>query len=109
MLSLFQLLPPPDLERLPNSVDRSLRLVRLLGQELDLSRHLSEPMLLVLAFADDVPNPIPISIDDDEIGGVGTVLLQWLHPLPIDVDRLVPARPKWFDRLDSDAPEDGTP
>lgn len=109
MLSLFQLLPPPDLERLPNNIDRSLRLVRLLGQELDLSRHLSEPMLLVLAFADNVPNPIPISIDGDDIGGVGTVLLQWLHPLPIDVDRLVPARPKWFDRLDSDAPEDGTP
>ena len=107
MLSMYQILPPPELERTPTSIDRGLRVTRLLGRDLDVSHRLSEPTILILAFADAVPSPIPIEIDGEDQGGVGTVLLQWLHPLPIEIDQMVPRRPKWFDRPQPDTPEDG--
>lgn len=109
MLSIFQMLPPPELERLPLNNDRSLRLIRLLGRDLDLSHRLGEPVVAVLGFADGVPSPIPIELNGETEAGTGTVLLQWLHPLPVDIDRLVPPRPRWFDQFANDDSEDGRP
>ncbi|MCH2162183.1 MAG: hypothetical protein MK085_09965 [Phycisphaerales bacterium] len=82
MLSLYHLLPPPlwfldSQQRRPETV----RFHHFLGRSIDLSRHFGEPGLVVIAFADDVPNPVPISIDGREGSSVGRVMLHWLHPL----------------------------
>ena len=83
MLSIYHMLPPPlwfldSQQRRPETV----RFQRFLGRNFDLSRHFSEPCLLVIAFAEDVPNPVPISIDGREGSSEGRVMLHWLHPLP---------------------------
>jgi hypothetical protein len=80
----------------PNGTRTGSRFFRLLGRNLDLSRALSEPCVVILAIAKDAPCPVPISIDGELVEGDGTVLLQWVHPLPSDVDLLVPPRPDIF-------------
>ena len=53
--------------------------------------------------------PNTIELNGETEAGTGTVLLQWLHPLPVDIDRLVPPRPRWFDQFANDDSEDGRP
>ena len=107
-LSLFDMLPPPPIVQQPSGGRSAFRLERLLGRGLDLSRHLSEPSLVVIALASSAPCPVPIAVDGEELPGEGDVLLQWIHPLPVDVDWLVPPRPTWFDRPDeSEESDDG--
>ena len=65
---------------------------------------------MVMGFAEDVPCPVPIAIDGDIRSGSGVVMLQWIHPLPIDVEALVPLRDQRFDPEDQDQTEtDGDP
>ncbi len=95
-LSCFQALEPPPIVMVPNGTRTGSRFFRLLGRNLDLSRALSEPCVVILAIAKDAPCPVPINIDGELVEGDGTVLLQWVHPLPSDVDLLVPPRPDVF-------------
>ncbi len=105
-LSFFQALEPPPIVTVPNGQRSASRFLRFLGRSLDLSRDLSEPCLVVLGLAEDAPCPVPISIDGEPAEGPGLVLLQWVHPLPSDVQLLVPPRPEIFD-LDETNPSDG--
>lgn len=106
-LSLFQLLPPPPITQQSGGRRQAYRLERLLGRDLDLSQQVAEPSLLVLARAAGVPCPVPISVDGRELPGEGTVLLQWVHPLPAELEWLVPPRPDGFPPPPGD--EDETP
>ncbi len=96
-LSLFQSLQPPPIVQTSSGQRSAARFIRLLGRDLDLSRCLAEPGIVVLAFAENTPCPVPIHVDDELVDGEGTVLLQWIHPIPPDPAWLVPPRPETFD------------
>ncbi len=98
-LSFFQSLAPPPLVQSTDGGRSASRFTRLLGRDLDLSRHLVEPGVVVLAFAEEAPCPVPIDVDGTRLEGEGTVLLQWIHPLPSEPSFLVPPRPSDFDVL----------
>jgi hypothetical protein len=71
-----------------------------MARSVDLSSRATEGTLTVLAFAKDVPCPVPIAIDGEVRPGSGEVMLQWIHPLPVDVEAMVPPRAERFDRVD---------
>ncbi len=102
-LSLFEALEPPPIVTARNGSSGGSRFIRLLGRKIDLSCHLGESNLIILAFAEEAPCPVPISIDGERVDGAGTVLLQWVHPLPVNVDQLVPPRQDFFDDEDVDS------
>ena len=104
-LSLFGILPDPRIVVERDSVGRVSRFVRRSARSIDLSRRLGEPNLILTAFAEGVPCPVPIEIDGEERDGTGTVMLRWIHPLPVDVEALVPPRDERFDP----PTEDGSP
>ncbi|MEE2972900.1 MAG: hypothetical protein VX672_07230, partial [Planctomycetota bacterium] len=112
-LSLFQMLPQPSILAAREGKGRNGRFQRRMARGMDLSRRLTEPNLVLLATAAETPNPIPVEIEGEDRPGTGLVLLQWIHPLPVDVERLVPQRAERFaptpgprDRTESD-PNDG--
>ncbi len=96
-LSLFQALPAPPIEQRSNAGRSEARFIRLLGRSLDLSQYLVEPGILVLATSVEAPCPVPVQLDGEPVQSRGTVLLQWIHPLPPDPNWLVPPRPEAFD------------
>ncbi len=96
-LCLFNMLPPPAIVQTGGGERTSSRFIRLLGRDLDLSRHLCEPGVVVLAFAEEAPCPVPLRIEGERVRSEGTVILQWVHPLWPDIDRLVPPRPAIFE------------
>ena len=109
-LSLFGMLPPPKIKSNRDSQAGGDRFQRRLARSIDISRRLAEPNLVILAFADQAPCPVPITIDGEPRTGTGLVLLQWIHPLPVDVEAMVPARDEQFDLkpVDDDInPKDG--
>ena len=96
-LSLYHGLEPPPIVQTSDAARRGSRKIRLLGRDLDLSRHLSEPGIIVLAVANEAPCPVPIQLDGEPIASEGTVLLQWIHAVPPEIDVLIPPRPSEFD------------
>jgi hypothetical protein len=96
-LSLFQALPPPPIVQAAEGQRAAARFARLLGRDLDLSHHLSEPGIVVLALAENAPCPVPIRVNGERLEGEGAVLLQWIHPLPAEPTYLIPPRPSTFD------------
>ncbi len=86
MLGLFNTLPPPTWLRNSSNAQSAdtVRFNRLLGSEIDRSRFFTEPTLMVIAFAQNAPSPVPISIDGRMPASSGRVMLQWIHPLPSD-------------------------
>ena len=105
-LSLFGILPDPRIVVERDSVGRVSRFVRRSARSIDLSRRLGEPNLVLTAFAEGVPCPVPIEIDGEERDGTGTVMLRWIHPLPVDVEALVPPRDERFDPPTEDGSTD---
>jgi hypothetical protein len=102
MLGLFKTLPPPTWLRTSSNAQSAdtVRFNRLLGSEIDRSRFFTEPTLMVVAFANNVPSPVPMSIDGRTPTSSGKVMLQWIHPLRsedvmTDV-RLLARGPRWL-------------
>ena len=82
MLGIFEALPPPSwILQNQNQQPDTVRFHRMLGQSIDQSRQFSQSCLLIVAFAEDVPSPVAISIDGEESPSTGRVMLQWIHPL----------------------------
>ena len=112
MLSLYQLLPPPQwLLNTTGQQPDTIRLHRLLGQDMDMSTYFSEPCLVVIAFTNDAPTPVPIEVDGRKPDSSGRVMLQWIHPLPSpniedDVNALA-AGARWT-RASSDTNSEGS-
>ena len=73
-----------------------------MGRSIDISTRTTEATLMVMGFAEDVPCPVPIAIDGEPRTGSGDVMLQWIHPLPTDVEALVPLRDERFELEDQD-------
>ena len=109
-MTLYGILPDPRVVVAPGSTTASVRSIRQMGRSIDRSSRTIEANLMVMGFAEDVPCPVPIAIDGDIRSGSGVVMLQWIHPLPIDVEALVPLRDQRFDPEDQDQTEtDGDP
>ena len=51
----------------------------------------------MLAVANEAPCPVPIQLDGEPIASEVTVLLQWIHAVPPEIDVLIPPRPSEFD------------
>ena len=87
MYAIFRMLPQPvyllDQPGWKNSV-RGLRLVRWLGANTDCSDWLVRPCIMVIATLKGVPSPVPIEINGRSVESEGTVVLRWIHPLPVD-------------------------
>ena len=109
-LSIYGILPDPRILVAPGSTDGSWRFIRQMGRSLDISTRTTEPSLIALGFAENVPCPVPIAIDEEPRTGNGDVMLQWIHPLPVDVEALVPLRDERFDPVQEQNSEpDGDP
>ena len=109
-LSIYGILPDPRIVVAPGGQTASWRFMRQMGRSLDISTRTTEATLMVLGFAEDVPCPVPIAIDGEIRAGSGDVMLQWIHPLPVDVEALVPLRDERFDPEDEqDSETDGDP
>jgi hypothetical protein len=82
MLGLFGALPPP-IWHIPKEGQQpeTVRFHRMLGWSIDQTRRFGEACLLVVAFADNVPCPLPITVDGERPASIGRVMLQWIHPL----------------------------
>ena len=83
MLGVFKALPPPIwLRATSNAMSAdTVRFNRLLGRDIDRSRFFTESSLMIVAFANEVPSPVPMTIDGRIPSSSGRVMLQWIHPL----------------------------
>lgn len=82
MLGIYESLPPPTwLVQAQGQQPDTVRFHRMLGRAIDRSRQFSESCLLIVAFAEDVPCPVAISVDGELPQTKGRVMLQWIHPL----------------------------
>jgi hypothetical protein len=82
-VSLFQAFPPPDYDS-PSS-RRSQVAMRSSTYGLDLSRWLSQPCIIVIGRMENVPSPIPVSVDGNNVSAnmdSGQVVVRWVYPLP---------------------------
>ena len=64
---------------------------RWLARESDCSDWFLQPCLMVIGILENVPSPIPLKIDGTSVDSNGTVVLRWIHPLPVDGELLRPA------------------
>jgi hypothetical protein len=82
MLGLYDALPPPTWHT-PKETQQpdSVRFHRMLAYSIDRSRWLGEACLIVVAFAENVPCPLPLTIDGETPKSDGRVMVQWIHPL----------------------------
>ena len=84
MLSLFQMLQPPEYRRDATQGVDAVRVVRSLGRELDLSAWFTRPCLIVTGFLDDQPLPVPLALDGDRTESRGRIMVRWILPLPAE-------------------------
>lgn len=96
MYALFDMLPQPIyLNTIPNykKDDEAIHRLRWLGRETDSSSWFLRPCVMLVGILKNVPTPIPIEIDGERVESSGTVVLRWIHPLPVD-DRMVAPLPR---------------
>ncbi|MFN4242147.1 MAG: hypothetical protein ACK4PI_02810 [Tepidisphaerales bacterium] len=79
LLSLFDRVPV--MRNVAATVETRSELLRLNARFLDVSSAVSAGRLVVLAEARGVPMPVPLKVDGRPVGGVGTVLYQFVLPL----------------------------
>ena len=93
MYSLYDMLPQRsyllDETGIPNNAAGIYR-KRWMARESDCSDWFLQPCLMVIGILEGVPSPIPIRIDGNVVESNGTVVLRWIHPLPVDGDLLRP-------------------
>ena len=92
MYSYFDMLPQPVfLKDQPGTLKEGGRLHfnRWLGRETDCSDWFIRPCVMIIATIENAPLPIPVEIDGETPESSGTVILRWIHELPVD-DRFVP-------------------
>jgi hypothetical protein len=92
MLSLYSMLTPPEYLQNPPSEPEVLRITRSDMRELDLSRHLAEPCLIVMGWLDGPAIPFPMRLDGEPIPSSGRTLVRWILPLPAETSWIVPDR-----------------
>ena len=107
MYAIYDMLPQRsfllDESGIPNTAP-GIHRRRWLGRESDCSDWFLQPCLMVIGILEGVPSPIPIRIDGELVESDGTVVLRWIHPLPVDGD-LVRPRPRTLQSFQSPPPE----
>lgn len=82
MLGMYNALPPPTWHTANETQQPdTVRFHRMLAYAIDRSRWLGEACLIVVAFAENVPCPLPITVDGETPQSNGRVMVQWIHPL----------------------------
>ena len=89
MLGFFNMLHPPRYLRTDDNRGL-LRIMRIGGRELDLSKWMTQPCLIVTGRLEDTGLPYPLTLDGEEIAGTGDVLVRWIIPLPESAAWVVP-------------------
>ena len=84
MLTLFQMLTPPEYRRSATQGVTAVRIVRSLGRELDLSAWFTRPCLIVTGFLDDQPLPVAFELDGEKAPSRGRIMVRWVLPLPAE-------------------------
>jgi hypothetical protein len=96
MYVLFDMLPQPVyLKDQPgyNKKDPAVHRVRWLGRETDCSGWFVRPCVMLIVTLENVPSPVPLEIDGEQVDSSGTVVLRWIHELPVD-NRVLPPIPR---------------
>ena len=88
---MYGMLHPPRYLRAQN-VTGALRIPRLGGRELDLSKWVTQPCLIVSGWLDGGPTPYPLELDGASVESSGRVLVRWIMPLPDDWKWTVPEK-----------------
>lgn len=81
-LSLFSVLPPPDVS--PSMAGNIPHLRRSATHGIDLSRWVTQPCVIVighLANPTASPSPVPITVDGEVIPTSGRTVVRWIYPL----------------------------
>lgn len=91
MLGMYGMLHPPRYLRTSNTTG-ALRIPRVGGRELDLSKWMSQPCLIVSGWLEGVQAPYPLTVDGAAVPSSGRVLVRWLMPLPAEWTWTVPER-----------------
>ncbi|MAJ45877.1 MAG: hypothetical protein CBC35_00985 [Planctomycetes bacterium TMED75] len=92
MYAFFRMLPQPVyLLEQPGwkNTAPALRMQRWLGAETDCSDWFIRPCIMLIGILEGVPCPVPIEIDGKSVESEGTVVLRWIHPLPVDEDFVI--------------------
>jgi hypothetical protein len=92
MLSLYGMLQPPRYLRSENTAQGALRIARVGGRELDLSRWFAQPCLIVTGWLEQSELPYDFRLDGDPIESAGRVLVRWMMPLPAESHWIVPEK-----------------
>ena len=95
MYAFFDMLPQPIyMKEQPGAPKDGMasHFQRQLARQTDCSDWFLRPCVLISAKISDVPLPVPLRVNGEEVESSGTVMLRWLHPLPVD-DRFVPTTP----------------
>ena len=94
MYSFYEMLPQRSFllneSGIPNTAEGLFR-HRWLARESDCSDWFLQPCLMVIGVLENVPSPIPLKIDGENVDSDGTVVLRWIHPLPIDGELIRPS------------------
>ena len=94
MYCQFDMLPQPNfLNNQPGSNGDAdpFHFRRWLGRDTDCSNWFLSPCVIIFATIENVPIPIPLEIDGEEVQSEGTVVVRWVHRLPTDRRFITPA------------------
>lgn len=108
MYALFDMLPQPVYLKNQigyNKADPVVHKIRWLGRETDVSAWLARPCIMVIATLEDAPSPVPLEIDGSRVDSRGTVIVRWIHELPVD-GRVLPPLPRILKSFDAPAAPD---
>ena len=94
MYAIYEMLPQRsfllDESGVPNTAP-GIHRRRWLARESDCSDWFLQPCVMVIGILEGVPSPVPIRIDGSPVESDGTVVLRWMHPLPVDGDLVRPS------------------
>ena len=93
MLSLYQMLQPPAYQRNPPDAPNPVRVTREVGKNIDLSRWLTQPCLIVMGKLENVSTPVPFTLAGKIPNSTGDVLVRYIIPLPDDAAIFWPPLP----------------
>lgn len=88
MLSFFSLLPPMRNEPALGAGEPT-KLLRRGARELDVSAAVMAGSMVIVAEAEEVPLPIPMQVDGNEVKGAGRIIFQFI--VPVDRSELIKA------------------
>ena len=84
MLSLYQILQPPAYQMNPPDAPSPVRVTREVAKNIDLSRWMTQPCLIVMGTLENVPAPVAVTLSGKISNSNGDVMIRYIIPLPDD-------------------------